>query len=495
MAPNGGRPTRSGNRPDRVIDSLEQEMLEEVVALDAEEARQHPKKRQKKTSSIRKPLANPDSTEGRFPKALEEGWESPVRDTAIRPSPEASAPQSPLQQRVVNFQTPSGTLSSSITNATGGGYIQSPANPNPIDSETMTNSPAIQPSDFPLQSTLNSNQSMTPAPPAKLRVRWTDIMEQVLLAALRVIVLRGKSSFDCFKRAHWVEAAGKVKEVYEGPADLDWKRAKSKFEDKYRPLWRKWKDHCASLSGWTENEEGLPQNSKEVMDYYFAAFPEYKEFRHSLPVGYKYLVEILGDRGEFAAVEETSEEEIIISSGEEIREEEEARQSMEQPISRSICMNRSVRSPTQSTSRSGSVSSSRSISVAANTGQKRTKEKNSSAAQNLRSQLVAKAARRKKDREKKSDKLLRRVNEFGSASAKLAAEVVAGYESASKGPIEKAIELFDSKYANGYSEDDVFKVYDFLQREEKAAAFSVMAEVRQAGWLRYELRKLENNGN
>jgi hypothetical protein len=74
MAPNGGRPTRSSNRPDRAIDSLEQEMLEEVAALDAEEARQHPKKRQKKTStaiSIRKPLANPDSTEGGFPKALE----------------------------------------------------------------------------------------------------------------------------------------------------------------------------------------------------------------------------------------------------------------------------------------------------------------------------------------------------------------------------------------------------------------------------------------
>ena len=468
-------------------------MLEEVVALDAEEARQHPKKRQKKMSkaaSIRRPLegdSSPTPIEGWQLTSLEDLEESLVRDTAIRPSPKAPASQPPQQRRVVNFQRPSGTLSSSIMNAACGECLQA-ENLYPIDSESMTNSLAIQPGH---QSTLNS----TPAPSAKHRVRWTDPMEQVLLAALRVIVLSKGESFDCFKRPHWMEAAGKVKRVYDGPADLNWKRAKSKFEDKYRPLWRKWQDHCASLSGWTENEEGLPQNSKEVMDRYFADFPEYKEFRHSLPAGYKYLVDILGDRatGEFApeVEEDTSEEEVFISGGEDIREEEEAHQSVEQSTSR---INRLARSSTQSTSRPVSVSSARSCSVGAETVQRRTKEKNTTAAQNLRRQLAAKAAKGKKDQERKSDKLLRCVSEFGSASAKLVAEIMASYESASKCPIEKAIELFDSKYANEYSEDDVFKVYDLLQQKEKATAFSVMAEVRQAQWLRYELRRLENNG-
>ena len=147
----------------------------------------------------------------------------------------------------LGLQDSDDAVNSSITNAAGNKHLQSHATPREIDPELLNPSPLPMSGGFPLQSTLNSNQSMTPAPPAKLRVRWTDIMEQVLLAALRVIVLRGKS-FDCFKRAHWVEAAGKVKQVYEGPADLDWKRAKSKFEDKYRPLWRKWKDHCAGLS-------------------------------------------------------------------------------------------------------------------------------------------------------------------------------------------------------------------------------------------------------
>jgi hypothetical protein len=54
-------------------------------------------------------------------------------------------------------------------------------------------------------------------------------------------------------------------------------------------------------------------------------------------------------------------------------------------------------------------------------------------------------------------------------------------------PHQKAIELFDAKYAKEYPGDDIYKVYDLLQQEHKAATFAVMAEARQAGWLRYEL--------
>ena len=141
-------------------------------------------------------------------------------------------------------------------------------------------------------------------------------MENALLEALKVIVLKGKSS-DSFKKEHWVEVAVKVREVYQGLATISWERPKSKFEDKYRGLWGKWQDHCSGLSGWAENEQGVPQSSEEVMDTYFKAHPEYKSFRHNLPAGYKFLVEILGDRvatGDFAAdVEDsTSEEEILI---------------------------------------------------------------------------------------------------------------------------------------------------------------------------------------
>ena len=81
-------------------------------------------------------------------------------------------------------------------------------------------------------------------------------MEQVLLDALKAIT-KWKTS-NGFKKEHQVEVAQKVREVYYGLADLDQERAKSKFEDKYHPLWAKWQDHYLGLSGQTENEEGLP---------------------------------------------------------------------------------------------------------------------------------------------------------------------------------------------------------------------------------------------
>jgi hypothetical protein len=138
--------------------------------------------------------------------------------------------------------------------------------------------------------------SATTAPGRRPRVKWTEIMEETLLQALEEVVKRGRTA-DGFKKEHWREVAEEVRAVYHGPAELDWERAKSKFEDKYRPLWGKWTDFLASgLSGWTENEEGLPQSSEEIMDKYFSDHPEFRSFRYSLPTGYHHLIVILGDR-------------------------------------------------------------------------------------------------------------------------------------------------------------------------------------------------------
>ena len=74
----------------------------------------------------------------------------------------------------------------------------------------------------------------------------------------------------------------------------------------------------------------------------------------------------------------------------------------------------SVRLPTQSASRPVPTKQN---SSATGTDQKRTKEKKkSAAAQDFRKQLAAKTAGHKKEREKKSDKLLRGVSEFESGS-------------------------------------------------------------------------------
>jgi hypothetical protein len=302
-------------------------------------------------------------------------------------------------------------------------------------------------------------------------------MEQVLLDALEAIAKKGKTS-DGFKKEHWMEVARNVREVYRGPADLDWERAKSKFEDKYRPLWAKWQDHCSGLSGWTENEEGLPQSSEEVMDTYFAAHPKYVEFRYHLPTGHKQLAIILGDRvatGEFVkdfdaeSSEEASSDEVIDL---EDQEDQDVRDSVER-------------------SRSPSVASLRSSSVASSVAEKKKKNKKSVAAQSFRKQLAEKAAKRKGEREKKSDKLFRGVAEFEGESARVMKSIMESYEAARKGAIPEAIEWVDKYIAAKYSEREVFRIYDLLQDEAKAAALTAMVEERRAGWIEYELEKLE----
>jgi len=314
-------------------------------------------------------------------------------------------------------------------------------------------------------------------------------MEQALLDALEVIA-KGKTS-DGFKKEHWVEVARKVREVYHGLADLDWERAKSKFEDKYRPLWAKWQDHCSGLSGWTENEEGLPQNSEEVMDTYFAAHPEYLQFRYSLPAGHKQLVVILGDRiatGEFVKdfdAESTDED----SNDSVIALEEEDDQDVCDLVERSrkSSSSRSV-STSRSTSRSQSVVSSRSSSAIPLVAEEK---KKSAAAQSFRKQLAKKAAKRKGEREKKSDKLFRGVAEFEGESARVMRSIMESFEATSRGAIPEAIEWVDKHIAAKYPEREVFRIYDLLQDEAKAAALTAMAEERRAGWIEYELEKLE----
>ncbi len=100
-----------------------------------------------------------------------------------------------------------------------------------------------------------------------------------------------------FKQSDWVEVANYVRPHWDGPATLAWENCKLKFTDKYKKLWSKWLEYLQvlSLSGWGINKKGLPVADPEVIDQYFAARPEFKDFRHNLPNGYEYLVVILSN--------------------------------------------------------------------------------------------------------------------------------------------------------------------------------------------------------
>ncbi len=119
-----------------------------------------------------------------------------------------------------------------------------------------------------------------------------------MLWKFREIVNNGNSvDNSSFKQSDWVEVANYVRPHWDGPATLAWENCKSKFTDKYKKLWSKWLEHSQvlGLSGWGINEKGLPVTNPEVMDQYFTARPEFKDFRHNLPDGYEYLVVILSN--------------------------------------------------------------------------------------------------------------------------------------------------------------------------------------------------------
>jgi len=65
------------------------------------------------------------------------------------------------------------------------------------------------------------------------------------------------------------------------------------------------------------------------------------------------------------------------------------------------------------------------------------------------------------------------------------------FKAASRGAIPEAIKWVDMHIAVKYSEREIFRIYDLLQDEVKAAVLTVMAEERRAGWIEYELEKLE----
>ena len=132
----------------------------------------------------------------------------------------------------------------------------------------------------------------------KGRIRWEPRMERELVLGAYKLAKDGKTADNrSFKEADWKNVATRVRPVYYGPYALDWKNCKSKWEDKFKALWRLWLEHAAveKLSGWGVNEEGLPQADEEVMDEYFTAHPQFAKFRHSLPEYYAELGFIFGN--------------------------------------------------------------------------------------------------------------------------------------------------------------------------------------------------------
>lgn len=473
MAPKKARNTRTGKKTTRAASSEVQETLPEIQALDEDEIlEQRPSKRSKKQKQASTPPAAEEPAIQEPPTS-----EAPTREAPDDDSGPFEWPESPLHELPVQIMPPPPQLPGSSDIPAS--KEQTPAPQLAIRPPLTSALDRVRASETPA---LDRDRSITPGGSKAPRVKWTTVAETVLLEALEAIVKRGKTS-DGFKRDHWGEVATKVMRVYGGRGIINWEKAKSKYEDKYRPLWGRWQEHLNNgLSGWQDNEEGLPQNSEEVMDRYFTAHPQFANFRYKLPAGYRYLLEILGDQvatGEFAhgADAESSEEASESEVGEV--DDEQLQQSIE-----------------RSRSASAATSASRSSSVASELGKTKEKEK-STGAKGFRRLMADKraatekevVAKRKREREKKSDQLMRGVREFEGESAEMMKAIMEEYRTASQGPIPRAIALVEAELVDQYLPEDVFRIYDLLQDEAKSHALLAMDPSRRAGWIVYELGK------
>ena len=81
--------------------------------------------------------------------------------------------------------------------------------------------------------------------------------------------------------------------------------------------------------------------------------------------------------------------------------------------------------------------------------------------------------------------------EFEGESARVMRSIMESFEATSRGALPEAIKWVDKHIAAKYPEREVFRIYNLLQDEAKAAALTAMAEERRAGWIEYELEKLE----
>ena len=327
-----------------------------------------------------------------------------------------------------------------------------------------------------------SRGSATPGATTKIRIRWTTEMEDTLLDALVEVVKRGKTS-DGFKKVHWVEAADKVRPLYSGRGDLSWDRVKSKFDDKFRPVWGKWKEHVvAAGSGWTSEEDGLLQASEEVMDTYFRDHPDFEKegFRYHVPQGLRQLEAIFGDRvatGEHAiapdAESSDSDEEIEWPASDE---EAFVRESIERSKSQSVDV---------SATRASSVATT-STTTSAMTARKSKKQIiKDTAKEGVRKRMEEAGGR---NRESKATKLGNKISASDGKGNELMERMLESYNKAnpSHSDVIKLVKRMD-----GFTQLEKFRVYDLLnENEAQVCTLLSLAEEERSAWLRYQLDKV-----
>ena len=74
----------------------------------------------------------------------------------------------------------------------------------------------------------------------------------------------------------------------------EWRADGSNKFAHYKRIWRIWKAHYRSVSGWGRNREGVPVNEFDVEDNYSGDHPDRAIFRDTLPPYHDQLVDIVG---------------------------------------------------------------------------------------------------------------------------------------------------------------------------------------------------------
>ncbi|KAF1807845.1 hypothetical protein P152DRAFT_518000 [Eremomyces bilateralis CBS 781.70] len=323
--------------------------------------------------------------------------------------------------------------------------------------------------------------SATPAPNngKAPRLRWTVTMEEEMLQELKVVNQEGKGSDGGFKKTIWEQVARRVGKAYSGPAKVEFKNCKSKFEDTYKADWSKWQEHLGNgLSGWGDDGEGLPQADPETMDRYFNARPHLKKLRHSKPKFHDLLQDILGDRmatGAFAKAYDDEAFQVDSDSMEE-RSDEEGNSESDYGIFGSA-----------EASRSSSVSTELSKSTS---GSSQKIKKRSEDAKSFRKSIAEKEAKRRKLKQSKSSQIINSLGNFKDEAEELVNSMMKEYRAANENLIRKAVALAKKELSSKWRDTQLFQVFDLLQNEAKADTFLELDDAEQrVSWVEYELQK------
>jgi hypothetical protein len=324
---------------------------------------------------------------------------------------------------------------------------------------------------LPARKKAGSKRNKPPKPPTtkgktQNNVRWNDLMVEPLMNTLRQHALEGKAAEGGFKAVTWNACVAAVKPHYKGSGGLTAKCCRNKFAH-YKRIWRIWKAHCRSVSGWGRNDEGVPVNESDVEDNYFGDHADRAIFRDTLPPYHDHLIDIVGESVATGAhVHEAQSDTADDAEGSDDEDETEARNRRE---STSVMTSPEASTPPRPQTQSSNPSNSL-IRQATKRATERATENNSK-----KMRVADRFADRLQEISTESTSRLERTvqNALGAA----------GTPGQGKSVLEQAMAILKTDFKDRFSMEDRLDIMSSFREESNARILVNMEPEERLFWL------------